>query len=348
MVDQLAVDVQVEVLDAQRALDLLDPALGRRRRARLLVDLVVGALAQRRDDAGKTVIGVGRRLRDAGDDQRRARLVDQDRVDLVHDAEAVAALNRVGELHGHVVAQVVEAELGVGAVGGVGRVRLAARRRVERGLDDPDRHAEPAVDRTHPLGVAAGQVVVDGDHVHPVPTERVQVDRRGRGEGLALAGLHLGDAPGVEHLGTDQLHVVQPHAHRAAAHLAHQRERVDEDVVGVGAVGDLLAQAVRALQQLVVAEPLELGLAGADGDDARLHLLDLAALAEPQHLVEQIRGHLYLSRCCRCASRDRSNGADARGTAPGRARRLRRAREALTPGRGRSGPRRRRGGGRPR
>jgi hypothetical protein len=58
----------------------------------------------------------------AADDQRRARLVDQDRVHLVHDGVVQAALHPVGGLVDHVVAQVVEAVLVVGAVGDVGRV----------------------------------------------------------------------------------------------------------------------------------------------------------------------------------------------------------------------------------
>ena len=124
VVDEVAVDVEVEVLDAERLLDLVDAALGGRGGAVLLVDVVVLVLLEGRDDPREAVVGVGRRLRHARDDQRRAGLVDQDRVDLVHDAEVVAALHAVRQADGHVVAQVVEAELGVGAVGHVGRVGL--------------------------------------------------------------------------------------------------------------------------------------------------------------------------------------------------------------------------------
>jgi hypothetical protein len=68
----------------------------------------------------------------AGDDQRRARLVDQDRVDLVDDRVVEAALDALLGAEGHVVAQVVEAELVVGPVGDVGGVGLAARRGLSR------------------------------------------------------------------------------------------------------------------------------------------------------------------------------------------------------------------------
>ena len=59
------------------------------------------------------------------DDQRRARLVDEDVVDLVDDREAALALDPLLELDDHVVAEVVEAELVVRAVRHVGGVGLA-------------------------------------------------------------------------------------------------------------------------------------------------------------------------------------------------------------------------------
>ena len=136
--------------------------------------LVHLALFQLRNDLVDFVIEVGRGLRRARDDERRARFVDQDRVDFVDDGEVVPALHHAVELELHVVAQVVEAELVVGAVGdvrGVGDLPLLV---VELVLDDADRHAEEAVDAAHPLRVAAGEVVVDGDDVDALALERVQ------------------------------------------------------------------------------------------------------------------------------------------------------------------------------
>ena len=58
----------------------------------------------------------------ATDDQRRARLVDQDRVHLIDDGVVQAALYAVRRLIDHVVAQVVKAVFGIGAVGDVAAV----------------------------------------------------------------------------------------------------------------------------------------------------------------------------------------------------------------------------------
>ena len=179
----MAVLGPVEVVDAEEALGLGDALLGDRHRLVLLVELVVevgdelllgarvhafGRLARDhpRGQARELRVQVGGLFGRAGDDQRRARLVDEDVVDLVHDREGVPALDLFGELRGHVVAQVVEAELRVGPVdhvAGVGVLLLLVGLLV---LQDPDGDAERVVDRAHPFRVAAGEVVVDGDHVH--------------------------------------------------------------------------------------------------------------------------------------------------------------------------------------
>ena len=69
------------------------------------------------------VVAVGYGTRD---NQRRTGIVDQDGVYLVDDGIVVATLNEVVGRDGHVVAQIVEAELIVRTEGDVGAVCLAA------------------------------------------------------------------------------------------------------------------------------------------------------------------------------------------------------------------------------
>ena len=101
----------------------------------------------------------------------------------------------------------------------------------------PIDEAEAAVDRRHPLGVAAGQVVVDGHDVDALAGERVERDGERGGQRLALAGLHLGDRAAVQHHAADHLDVEVAHAHRAARRLADDRERLGQQVVERLAVG---------------------------------------------------------------------------------------------------------------
>ena len=120
------------------------------------------------------------------------------------------------------------------------------------------------VDRAHPLGVAAGQVVVDRDDVDALAGQRVEDDGERGGQRLALAGLHLGDVAAVQDHAADQLHVEVAHAHRPLARLADDREGLGQQVVERLALARALAQRVDALAQLVVGLELQLGLEAAD------------------------------------------------------------------------------------
>ena len=103
----------------------------------------------------------------AGNDQRRARLVDEDGVHLVDNCEVVTALDLLVLGGGHaVVAEVVEAEFGVGAVGDIARILGAALPGRHLVLDGADRQTEVTEQRPHPLGVAFGEIVIHGDDMH--------------------------------------------------------------------------------------------------------------------------------------------------------------------------------------
>ena len=133
---------------------------------------------------------------------------------------------------GHVVAQVVEAELVVGAVGDVGVVRaLLVVPVVVLGDHDADREAERLVDPAHPRRVTLHEVVVHRHEVDAVPGERVEVGGQGGDERLALAGLHLGDPAEVERRAAHDLHVEVALAERALRRLADRGERLGEELV---------------------------------------------------------------------------------------------------------------------
>jgi hypothetical protein len=211
-------------------------------------------------DAREVVIDLRGHLRLTGDDQRRARLVDEDRVDLVHDRVVVPALDDAVERDGHVVAQVVEAELGVRAVddiGGVGLAPLVERHHVR---DERGAHAEGVPHGLRPLGVALGEVVVDGHEVDAAAVERVQVERLDGDERLALARAHLGDVALMEDDSAHQLDVEEPDAHRALERFADGGESLEDELVDRLAVLDSLAELGGLPGELGVAQLLELGL----------------------------------------------------------------------------------------
>ena len=90
--------------------------------------------------------------------------------------------------------------------------------------------------------------------------ERVQVEREARDEGLALAGLHLGDVALVEDDPAHQLDVEDALVGLALARLADGGERLEEELLERLAVLEPLPELGRLAAQLVVGERLELGL----------------------------------------------------------------------------------------
>ena len=146
--------------------------------------------------------------------KRRTGFVDQDGVHFVDDTEVQFALHQLAGFHGHVVAQVVEAEFVVGTVGHVAVVAHAAFFGVEAVHDEAHRKSEELIDHAHLLGVTAGEVIVHRHHVHTVARKTVQVNRQGGGKGLTFTGRHFGDGTFVEHEAADHLHVERHHAER--------------------------------------------------------------------------------------------------------------------------------------
>ena len=144
--------------------------------------------------------------------ERRARFVDEDGVDLVNDTEVMVALNLVFLATGHpVIAQVVEAKLRGGAVGDVASIHLAARLRVHRVLDTAHSQPEKAEKVPHPLGVTTGKVVIHRDELAITARQRVEVERASRDKGLTLTSCHFRDTFFVERNATDKLNVIMDH-----------------------------------------------------------------------------------------------------------------------------------------
>ncbi len=131
----------VQIVDAQLVFDELHAQLVHPDSALADVHLVVGVLLHQGDDPCELGVPIGRAIGRARDDQRGSGLVDEDRVDLVDDGEGMSTLHQLVERMGHVVAQIVEAELIVGAVGDVGVVRVAT---LQRGhLRQDHAHIQP-------------------------------------------------------------------------------------------------------------------------------------------------------------------------------------------------------------
>ncbi len=267
------------------------PVFGQTDGALLLVDVEILAL-QLRDEGVDADIEAGAILGGAGDDQRRARLVDENRIDFVDDGEVVPALDHLRHVVLHVVAQIVEPEFVVRAVGYVGGIGLPALLVVEAVHDHADAHAEELVDLAHPFGVAAGEIVVDGDDVHALAGERVEIGGERRDQRLAFAGAHFGDRALVQHHPADELDVEVALLERAFGRLAHRRERRSGEILEARAGGERGAEFLRLAPQLFVAQRREFRLQGVDGGDFRPIALQTPIIRGAEHLL-QIRAEHF-------------------------------------------------------
>ena len=202
----------------------------------------------------------------------------------------MAALDDVVERDRHVVAEVVEPELRVRAVGDVARVRLAALGERHQVLDEADRATEQLVHGAGPLGVSLREVVVHRHEVHATAEEPVEIERLHGDERLPLTGLHLGDVALVKDDPAHELDVEEADADRALERLAHRRVRLEDEVLERLAVLDALLELRGLPEQLLVGQLLELGLERADVCRLLGEALDAPPLTHPQDALELPEG----------------------------------------------------------
>ena len=158
-------------------------------------------------------------------------------------------------------------------------------------LDHPDGEAEGVVDRPHPLGVAARQVVVDGDDVRAEPGKRVQVGGQRRHQGLALAGRHLRDLALVQHHAAHELHVEVAHADGPPRRFPARGEGLGQERLEITRVGQPLSQLVGHAAQVDIRQGLHRGLEGIDRLDHGAHPLGIALVLGAEDGPEDHRQH---------------------------------------------------------
>ena len=89
----------------------------------------------------------------------------------------MAALHAFLGFGDHVVAQIIETELGVGSIGDVGSVSTLLMVTAHAVLNEAYLHAQEAIDAPHHLAVSLCQIVVNRDDMDVVARKGVQVAR---------------------------------------------------------------------------------------------------------------------------------------------------------------------------
>ena len=255
----------VQVGDAEGPFHAGEPRLGQLDAPAVLVRVEVDAPSERRHLRREAAGRGDARLGASGEDQRRARLVDQQRVGLVDQRHVERPVDDGVRIARPQVAEVVETRFLGGDIRHVGPIRPAAIRRRHALLDGSDRQAQHPVDRSHPVGVTPGEVVVERQDVHAVAAQRVQGGRHHGNQRLALAGLHLDDAAAREGQRGHDLHVERPQAEGAAGHFAREREELRLELVERRAGSGVRPKLARPQRERRVGQARDLRLQPGDG-----------------------------------------------------------------------------------
>ena len=191
------------------------------------------------------------RCEGAREHQRHQRLVNQHRIGFVDECYVGVRRHQVGDVGDELVAQHVEADLVDGGIRDVALVRSAPFVCCGVRGDPADGQPQRLEQRTHPFGIALGQVVVDGDDVDVPTRERVAGGGDRAGQRLALAGGHLDDIARQHPQCAEQLNVERPQPGRELGCFARDRKEL-RNVLRLGKVFEV--QQLGGLLQLLLVE----------------------------------------------------------------------------------------------
>ena len=127
--------------------------------------------------------------------------------------------------------------------------------------------------------------------MHALAFERVEIARERGDQRLAFAGFHLGDGALMQHHAADQLHVEVTLPQRTLGRLAHGGEGLNQEIVELGAIGDLGAEFVGARAQGLVRERGDFRLQRIDLRHPRLVALQTAIVGGAEDLFGEASEH---------------------------------------------------------
>ena len=168
--DEIVVQLVVlgirQVFDPKRGFSLCGAVFSKNNAFFLLLHRIVGLVFQARDEAVGLFIHICRLVALAGNDQRGARFINQDGVNLVNHGIVMSALHHIAAVDHHVVAQIIKAHLVIRAVGDIAGIRHAPLFSAQIMDDDANAHPQKTEQLPHLFALELCQVVVDRDDVN--------------------------------------------------------------------------------------------------------------------------------------------------------------------------------------
>ena len=208
---------------SERSLNDLDSVIGERNVTLILLDGEIETVPQ----GTHGEIGTEREIVDfgvsSGYHQRNARFVNKDGIRFVDEGGAKRAMNAVFAAQRELVAQEIEADFIGGCVGYVTCVGGLSLRRRHVLLNAAHSESETCVDTTHPLRVAARQVVVDRHHMNTRTSLREPDNSGDGGQRLPFPRLHFREPSCGESERAFDLHIEHPQPERPFGHNGRDR-----------------------------------------------------------------------------------------------------------------------------
>ncbi len=248
-----------EVCDAEESFRFLDTFIGEHYRLFFFLDGEIVALSALTRKIVRALVKFAGFSASARNDERRSRLVDENRVNLVDYCVIEFALHLIRLSHDHIVSQKVEAEFVIGAVGYVALISLSLFLYAHLRHNDADGKSQKFVEFAHPRRVTRCEVVVDRDDVNALARERVEVRRKRCHERLAFARTHFGDTSLMKRDTADKLNVKVAHTQHSLARFSHHRVCVGKNMVESFAVREPLFEHVRLTYERIVIHRRVLG-----------------------------------------------------------------------------------------
>ena len=281
----------INVLDVEVLLDLLNSRLIERNAMRLLIDRVIFIALEKRHEPIDFSIQVQILLQLPRYDERRPRLVDQNRVNLVDNRIMMTPLHILRQLILHIIAQIIETKLVIRTIRNVAKIRRTTLVVVQVRQYLPYRKTQKLVNLTHPIRVTARQIIVHRHQMRTLALQRIQIHRTSRHERLPLARLHLRYHPTMKHDPTDELHIVMAHVQHATTRLSHRRKRLRQQLIQRRPLAQLLLKLRRLRSQFVIAQRTYRRLQLVDLHHHWPQLAHHALMTRPKYPLYKIQHH---------------------------------------------------------
>ena len=255
---KLGVDVIVKVLHIQLMLHLGQTGRREHNGTGLFIHRQVLIHTQTGYDFGHLIITGGGFICLAADDEGSTGFVNQNAVNLVDNGIVKRTLHLSIGAHGHIVTQVIKAELIVGAEGDVAHILQFFDLRGDRVPDQADGKAEEAVQLAHPLAVTRREVLVDGNNVYALAGQRIKINGAGGHQRFTFAGFHLGNTAVMQGHAADELNIEVTHTKYTHRSFSYHGKGLHQQIIQRGTIGQTLFELGSFGFKLFIAQRLHL------------------------------------------------------------------------------------------